>query len=66
MPASADEKSTLPVSNGSSITLHFRVNDETNELTVFVVDQESKRVLRSIPASELQKMKAGDLLKLTA
>jgi hypothetical protein len=65
-PARVDEKSTLPVSNGSNVTIHFRVDDETKELTVFVVDQRSKRVLRSIPAGELNKLQAGDLLKLTA
>jgi hypothetical protein len=65
-PTKVDEKSALPVSNGSNITIHFRVDDETKELTVFVVDQKSKRVLRSIPAGELKKLQAGDLLKLTA
>jgi len=65
-PASADEKSNLPVSNGSNVSIHFRIDDETNELTVFVVDQKSKRVLRSIPANELAKLQAGDLLRLTA
>jgi hypothetical protein len=65
-PPKVDEKSNLPVGNGSNVSIHFRVDDETNELTVFVVDQKSKRVLRSIPASELHKLQAGDLLKLTA
>jgi len=65
-PARVDDKSTLPISNGSNVSIHFRVDEETNELTVFVVDQTSKRVLRSIPASELQKLQAGDLLRLTA
>jgi uncharacterized FlaG/YvyC family protein len=50
----------------SNVSIHFRLNEETNELTVFLVDRQTKRVLRSIPASELQKLQAGDLLKLTA
>ena len=50
----------------SNVSIHFRLDDKTNELTVFVVDRKTKRVLRSIPASELQKLRAGDLLKLTA
>lgn len=65
-PARVDENSTLPISNGSNVTIHFRVDDETKELTMFVVDQKSKRVLRSIPDGELQKLQAGDLLRLTA
>jgi uncharacterized FlaG/YvyC family protein len=52
--------------NYSNVSIHFRLDDKTNELTVFVVDRKTKRVLRSIPASELQKLNAGDLLKLTA
>ena len=63
---SADAKSALPVGNGSDITIHFRVDEDTKDLTVFVVDRQSKRVLRSIPADELDKLSAGDLLKLTA
>jgi hypothetical protein len=55
-----------PASNVSNVSIHFRLDDKTKELTLFVVDRKSKRVLRSIPASELHKLKAGELLKLTA
>ena len=50
----------------TNVSVHFRVNNETNELTVFVIDRSSHRVLRSIPISELQKMPAGELVKLAA
>lgn len=50
----------------SNVSVHFRVNDDTNELTVFVVDRNSHRVLRSIPISEFYKMQAGELVKLAA
>lgn len=50
----------------SRISLHFQVDEDTQELTVYVVDRQTKRVLRTIPSGELQKLKAGDLLKLTA
>lgn len=49
----------------ANVSIHFRVNDETNDVTVFLVDRQSRKVLRSIPASELQKLQIGDLLKLT-
>jgi uncharacterized FlaG/YvyC family protein len=52
--------------NFSNVSIHFRLDDKTNELTVFVVDRKTKRVLRSIPASELHKLQTGELLKLTA
>ena len=63
------EKTSLEakVRGGSAgVSIHFRIDNETNELTVFVVDRKTKRVVRSIPASELHKLQAGELLKLTA
>ncbi len=54
------------VSNGSNVSIHFQIDEKTRDVTVFVVDRQSKQVLRTIPASELQKLQAGDLLKLTA
>ena len=53
-------------SSSSNVSVNFRVNDETNELTVFVVDRDSKRVLRTIPVSEFYKMPAGELMKIAA
>lgn len=49
----------------ANVSIHFRVDDKTSNVTVFLVDRKSKKVLRSIPASELQKLQIGDLLKLT-
>lgn len=64
---STQMESEIEQANASSnVSVHFRVNDDTNELTVFVVDRNSHRVLRSIPISEFYKMQAGELLKLAA
>ena len=62
------EIKVTPNQNSSlkNISIHFRVDDETNDVTIFLVDRKTKKVLRSIPASELQKMQVGDILKLTA
>ena len=49
----------------ANVSIHFRVDEKTNNVTVFLVDRQTKKVLRSIPASELQKLQIGDLLKLT-
>ncbi len=64
-PASA-QSTPAQVSNMAEVALQFRIDDQTSKLTVFVVDRTSRRVLRSIPANELYKLQAGDLLKLTA
>jgi uncharacterized FlaG/YvyC family protein len=42
------------------------VNEETKQVTVYVVDRESKRVIRSIPPDELNNLQAGDLVELLA
>jgi hypothetical protein len=61
------ESAPVPlVGNASNVALQFRVDAKTKDVTVFVVDRNSKKVLRSIPATELAKLQAGDLLKLTA
>jgi hypothetical protein len=65
-PARPEDKPVLPVNNGDSVSIHFRVDAKTRNVTVFIVDKESKRVLRSIPPEELGKLQAGDLLEFTA
>jgi uncharacterized FlaG/YvyC family protein len=60
------ENETEQANSSTNVSVHFRVNNETNELTVFVIDRSSHRVLRSIPISELQKMPSGELVKLAA
>ncbi len=65
-PAKKLDTETEQVGSSTNVSVHFRVNNETNELTVFVIDRSSHRVLRSIPISELQKMPSGELVKLAA
>jgi hypothetical protein len=52
--------------NLANIAIHFNIDDETNRLVVVVAERDTGRILRTIPASEFEKMQAGDLLKLTA
>jgi uncharacterized FlaG/YvyC family protein len=65
-PKQQMENEPAPISGSSNVSVHFRVNDDTHELTVFVVDRENKKILRTIPASEFSKLNAGDILRLTA
>jgi uncharacterized FlaG/YvyC family protein len=60
------EQGTDFAKNLANISIHFNVDNETNRLIVVVTERKSGRVIRTIPASELEKMQAGDLLKLTA
>lgn len=71
-PVSAEpEKPIQPIENESdqarsmsNVSIHFNVDDETNRLVVIVTERDSGRVIRTIPASEIEKLQAGDLLKL--
>jgi hypothetical protein len=44
----------------------FRVDPETSDITVLMVDSKSGRVMRTIPADELRKLKEGELVQLLA
>ncbi len=65
--AKPDEKqqSLLPVTNSDTF-LRFMVDKKTNDITVYVVDRASRRIMRSIPPTDVNNLKAGDLLKLLA
>lgn len=54
------------IKNMTNISIHFDVDEDTKRLVVIVTDRDSGRILRTIPANELDKMQAGDLLKLKA
>jgi hypothetical protein len=64
LPEPAPKKAPA-VSNGDNVSIHFRVDRQTNNITVFIVDRVTKRVLRSIPPEEVNKLQAGDILELT-
>jgi hypothetical protein len=55
------ERFTNPLGN---ISLHFKVDSETNQITVMILDKATRRVLRTIPPDEVTKLQAGDLLSL--
>ena len=50
----------------SDVQLKFELNQETDQLTVFVVDKNSRSVIRTIPPEEISKMNVGDLLEIAA
>jgi len=60
------EKTELPLTSMANISLKFKIDEETRNITVYVIDRESKRVLRSIPPEEMNKLQAGDLVELLA
>lgn len=49
-----------------NLALRFRVDPDTHAVTVLLVDQATKRIVRSVPPEELQKLNSGDLVHLLA
>ena len=48
----------------TDVHLKFQVDNETNEITVLILDKISKEVIRTIPPEELSNLRAGDLFEL--
>lgn len=45
------------------IYLKFQL-DENNDLTIFMLDKERQTIIRTIPADEIARMSAGELIEL--
>ena len=59
----APEVKSAPVMT-SDVTLKFIVDQESNNITVLVLDRANQRVIRAIPPEELNQFRGGDLLSL--
>jgi uncharacterized FlaG/YvyC family protein len=62
----AHEAKVSSAAGGSpwNIRMRFEVEPETQQVTVFIIDKQSQKVIRTIPADQLEKMQQGDLLEL--
>lgn len=47
----------------SDIRLQFRIDPDTNDITVVIVDRESQQVIRTVPPQELSDLVEGNLLE---
>jgi len=48
------------------VSLKFQIDDQTNDVTILILDRSSRRVVRTIPPEEMNKMDPGELLQLFA
>jgi hypothetical protein len=62
--APGSQPSATPLTHMAEISLRYKVDTKTNDLTVFVIDRASRRVLRTIPPEEINQLKVGDLIQL--
>ena len=64
-PVTAQAKQT-PGNSPMDINLRFLIDQKTQDLTVFMLNQKTREVIRTIPPNELSKLKPGDLVNLFA
>ena len=62
----AKSRTDLPLKEMADVSLKYRVDAETKELTVMVIDKSSHKVIRTIPSEELKQFREGDLLELSS
>jgi uncharacterized FlaG/YvyC family protein len=48
------------------INVRFRIDQKTQDVTVFLLNQQTREVIRTIPPGEISKLKPGDLINLFA
>jgi FlaG protein len=68
LPFEKDENAPEKKSQGqmSDVSLRFKIDDQTHDLTILILDRASRKVVRTIPPDEIQNLKPGDLLELFA
>jgi len=59
--APAEKPNPLVMSN---VSLKFEVNEKTNEITIKILDDKTKKVIRSIPPEELKDLRDGVMVEL--
>lgn len=64
-PAQVRPEPSQPGGN-PNISMRFEKDEESGELVLYIVDRESKKVLRTIPPEVLAQLTAGQVLNLTA
>jgi len=62
----ADQGAEKAGNQMSDVSLKFKINEETKDVTILIVDRASKKVVRTIPPEEMSKMKPGELLEMFA
>lgn len=62
-PKTETQPNNLAKPKVMDVYLKFQV-DEQDELTIFVLDKETQKIIRSIPPADLTKMSAGELIEL--
>jgi hypothetical protein len=60
----AGSRSTPDARPLPNISLHFKIDSQTNQVTVLILDKATREVIRTIPPEELKELRQGELLEL--
>jgi uncharacterized FlaG/YvyC family protein len=66
-PEPARERGKKMSASGNStadVRLHFRVDPDSQDVTIVLIDRVSQRVVRTIPSDQLRELAEGELLEL--
>jgi uncharacterized FlaG/YvyC family protein len=62
----SSERKSQPVQNSlADLRLKFRVDPDSNDVTVLIMDKATDKVIRTIPPEELKNLREGGLIELT-
>ena len=50
----------------ADVNLKFQVDPETQEVTVLILDRATRKVIRTIPAEEIKKIRPGELFDFSS
>ena len=64
-PAASSDSRLQPKSPTVKTKLKFQVDQDSNDVTVLILDASSHEVIRTVPPEELSKLTPGELIDLT-
>jgi len=47
-----------------NVRLHFKIDPETHEISVAVIDQNTDKIIRTIPPEQVREMSSGSLIEV--
>lgn len=62
---SSNGKQAQSIPQSTKTKLKFRVDRESNEVTVLILDARSHKVIRTVPPEELSELTPGELIDLS-
>ena len=65
-PTSEEKQYSTPQRTTKDVTLRFKIDKDSHDVQVILVDKESGEVIRTIPPDELKLLQEGELVEVYA